>query len=74
MAGLSPVAVLAVCLVLGVCEDVTGGGCASSGGGLVMCMLTVIHHNMDVGMSDVGGLFLCQRWLCYHRWLCQQQG
>ena len=43
-------------------------------GGLVMCMLTMIHHNMDVGMSDVGGLFLYQRWLYYHQWLCQQQG
>ena len=30
-----------------------------------MCMLTVIHHNMDVGMSDVGGLFLYWWWLCY---------
>ena len=41
-------------------------------GGLVMCMLTVIHHNMDVSMSDVGGLFLYWRWLCYRPWLCQQ--
>ena len=74
MAGLSPVAVSAVCPVPGVCENVAGGGCAGSGGGLVMCMLTVIHHNTDVGMSDVGGLFLCWRWLCYRRWLCRQRG
>ena len=46
MAGLSLVAVSAVCLVPGVCENVTGSGCAGSRGGLVMCMLTVIHHNM----------------------------
>jgi hypothetical protein len=35
--------------------------------GCAICVLTILHHNIDIGMSGVGELFLCYCW-----WLCQQ--
>ena len=36
-----------------------------------MYMLTIAHHNPDIGMSGVGELFLHHTWQCNHWWLCQ---